>query len=262
MGKRSVGAACLLALLLSLLTGCAAEAAPLSPTDRFFVNDFADVLSAEAEDDIYARGVALYNKTKAQAVVVTVESMDGEVIEDFAYDLANDWGIGEAEQDTGVLILLALEEREVRIEVGSGLEGRLTDGKTGRILDHYAIPYLSEDDFSTGLQEAYAAVVNEICYEFGLDTEAGYIPAEQLDDPYAEGYGPDEVPAWAGIIILLVVLVLVARFPYLIFLGPRGGGFHGPRGGGFHGGFGGRGGGGGFSGGGGGFSGGGSSRGF
>lgn len=259
MKQRAFVVVCLLALTLCLLSGCVEAAAALTPTDRFFVNDFAEVLSAETEDDIYARGVALYNKTKAQAVVVTVESMDGEVIEDFAYDLANAWGIGEAEKDTGVLILLAVEEREVRIEVGSGLEGRLTDGKTGRILDNYAIPYLREDDFSTGLQQAYAAVVNEIYYEFGLETDEGYVPVDQLSDTYGEEI---ELPDWAAIIVVLVVIALVIAKPRLLIFMGHGGRYHGGHGGGFHGGFGGHGGGGGFSGGGGGFSGGGSSRGF
>lgn len=81
--------------------------AALTATDRFFVNDFANVLSDEAENTMYKQGVQLYEKTKAQVVAVTVDSLDGEQIEDYSYDLANRWGIGEAEKDTGVLLLLA-----------------------------------------------------------------------------------------------------------------------------------------------------------
>ena len=146
---RSLVWVCLTALLLCLLSGCDEESGPaaLTATDRFFVNDFANVLSDEAENTMYKQGVQLYEKTKAQVVAVTVDSLDGEQIEDYSYDLANRWGIGEAEKDTGVLLLLAVEEREVRIEVGSGLEGQLTDGKTGRLLDTYAIPSFKKDDF-------------------------------------------------------------------------------------------------------------------
>lgn len=250
-------------LILCLLSGCDEVSGPslLTPMERFFVNDFADVLSDEAENAIYAQGVQLQEKTNAQVVAVTVDSLDGEEIEDYSYDLANAWGIGEAKKDTGALLLLAVEERQVRIEVGSGLEGQLTDGKTGRILDHYAVPYLKEDDFSAGIQKAYEAIVNEVYLEFGMQAEEGYIPADQLPD------SEDEVDGADGFVILVMVFVLIVLFctvgPHLPFWAYLGTNHHRGGRGGFGGGFGGfSGGGGGFSGGGGGFSGGGSSRGF
>lgn len=245
-----------LLLMMGMLVGCTetvdASAASYTPTDRFFVNDFADVLSDAAEDQIYAQGVALQQKTKAQVVAVTVPSMDGDPIEDFAYDLANGWGIGEAEKDSGVLLLLAVEEREVRIEVGSGLEGQLPDGKTGRILDNYAIPHLQEDDYSTGLAKAYQAIVNEVYFEFGMEVPEDYLPADFLPD---NAEPEPTVPLWLAIPLGLIVLVFIIRHPHLALLMLRSSRYSG-------GGHGGRGGGGGFSGGGGGFSGGGSSRGF
>lgn len=253
---------CLLAAMTGLLSGCGQQTEPavsLTPTDRFFVNDYADVLSGQAEEAMYAQGVQLQEKTGAQVVAVTVDSLDGEPLEDYSFELARAWGIGEKDKDTGVLLLLAVEERQVRIEVGSGLEGALPDGKTGRILDHYAIPSLRKNDFSTGMQRAYDAVVNEVYLEFGLEPEEGYVPADQL--PAA---GEDEGFPLAGLVgIVLVVLLLAVlgpRLPFFAYFGGFGrggrGGFGGFGGGGFSGG------GGGFSGGGGGFSGGGSSRGF
>lgn len=250
----------LAALFLGLL--CAALLAlPVSaargdypqPTNDFFVNDFAGCLSADDAREMQARGEALYRATGAQAVVVTVESLDGASIEDYGYGLANEWGIGAEDADSGVLLLLSTGDRQVRIEVGSGLEGQLTDGKTGRILDTYAMPYLRADDFSTGLLEAYKSIVNEVYLEFGLEPESGYEPVESL--PEENENRTTAILAPITIVVILTLIVLLRR------RGGFGGGFYI---GGFSGGGGGfsGGGGGGFSGGGGGFSGGGSSRGF
>lgn len=238
-----------------------AEASLPSPTNQFFVNDFAGVISNEDISEMQKKGESLYHKTKAQAVVVTVNDMGGEVIENYAIKLARQWGIGDAEKNNGVLLLLAVEEREVRIEVGRGLEGAITDIKSGFIIDHYGIEHLSNDDFSTGLSKIYNAIVNEIYIEYDIEPSDDYTPVDELE----EEAGLLEI---GGFILFFIIVVLA-----IIFSGRRRGGPGGPgplffffggghHGGGFHGGSGGGFSGGGFSGGGGGFSGGGSSRGF
>lgn len=250
----------LLAAALLALPASAARTEYPEPTSDFFVNDFAGCLNAEDAQEMQALGEALYRATGAQAVVVTVESLNGASIEDYGYDLANGWGIGDENADSGVLLLLSTGDRQVRIEVGSGLEGRLTDGKTGRILDTYAIPYLQVDDFSTGLLEAYKSIVNEVYIEYGLEPVSDYTPVEEDD-----GLTYEDANRISGVILLasfgfVFVLVLILRRHGH---GGGGGGFYGGGFyGGYHGGGGFSGGGGGFSGGGGGFSGGGSSRGF
>ena len=264
----------LLAAALLVLPASAARTEYPEPTSGFFVNDFAGCLNAEDAQEMQALGEALYRATGAQAVVVTVESLDGASIEDYGYDLANGWGIGDESADSGVLLLLSTGDRQVRIEVGSGLEGRLTDGKPGRILDTYAIPYLQVDDFSTGLLEAYKAIVNEVYIEYDMEPSDGYVPIEE-DYEITDG----DLARFAGaifpILTVLVLIFIVATRRHWgggggfsgggFYGGYHGGGFSGGGGGGFSGGGGGGfsgGGGGGFSGGGGGFSGGGSSRGF
>ncbi len=217
-----------------------------APTDRFFVNDYANVLTDTTEQEIYNAGVQLYQKTGAQAVVVTVESLDGEALEEYTIDLARDWGIGNAEDDSGVLLFLAVQDRQVRIEVGYGLEGALPDAKTGRLLDTYAIPSLSQNDFDTGLRNAYDAIVNEVYLEYGMEADPDYTPVGEQEDA-----SPTIVILW--VIMMVVVLIVCSRRGITIL--PLFFGHHH-----HHGGFGG--GGGGFRGGGGGFGGGGSSRGF
>ena len=239
-------------VLLFVLSGCTAEEEFIKPTERFFVNDFSNVLSAEAEDKIYAAGVQLQEKTEAQVVAVTVPSLNGADIDQYKVELARKWGIGQEEEDNGVLLLLVTEDREVAIATGYGLEGALTDSKTGRLLDTYAVPHFKNDDFSTGMVETYLAIVNEVYIEYGMEPSTGYVPVEKLPQEQPEEEINIGVMAMSVIafIILIAVSSKTGHVPFIFFPGG------GRRGGGF------RGGGGGFSGGGGSFGGGGSSRGF
>ncbi len=254
-------AAVLFGVMCAILLCVPASAAiKWNPTDRFFINDFADVITAEDEERIYQAGVQLYEKTNAQVVAVTVPSLDGMDISDFGLQLGRQWGVGDKEQNSGVVLLFALEERRVRIEVGYGLEGALTDAKTGIILDEYALPYFREDEFSTGMWTTYNALINEVYIEYNLSPESGYTPV--ADEEESASSLLFEI---LFVAVILAAVVGLSRGGIFFFLGgprgPRGrGGFSGGRfsGGGFSGG----GFGGGFSGGGGSFGGGGSSRGF
>ena len=107
-------------------------AAVVSPTSDFYVNDNAGVLTRETKQYIMDTNVELQKKTGAQIVVVTVKSLNGMSIEDYAYQLFNSWGIGDKNKDNGLLLLCSYGDREFRVEVGYGLEGKLPDGKTDR----------------------------------------------------------------------------------------------------------------------------------
>lgn len=213
-----------------------------SPTDRFFVNDYADVLDSETENYIYEIGKAYNNSGGTQVCVLTMDSIGSESLEEFSLETARKWGIGDKDKDNGVLILLVMDSRDIRIEVGYGLEGILNDGKCGRFIRE-ASPLLSDGDFSGGIKMLYESVVGE------------------LEDPQ-----PYEEDGFTGDSMLIVGLAVFLIIMSLFFGGRgrggrgfRGGYFGGGFGGGyFGGGFGGRGGGG-FSGGGGGFGGGGAS---
>ena len=256
----------LLLLIFSLLLavtagGCGQQGTreALQPTERFFVNDFANVLESEAANAMYSMGVTLQEKTGAQVVAVTINSLEGQEIRDFGVNLARDWEIGQKDEDNGVLLLLSVEDREVTIEVGRKLEGGLTDAESKLILERYATPLFKESQYSQGMLNAYRALVNEVYIEYGrppLDDD--YIPIAQLPASDSSEDGSDGLIAIIGIIVLLALLSGVfSRHrhggpPIIFFGGGRGGGFGGGRGGGF-------GGGGGFSGGGGSFGGGGAS---
>ena len=263
--KRILSIAVAAVLLLLASVGAAAAKKYPEPTDRFFINDYADVIDSSAEDEIYSRAAALYEKTGAQAVVVAAKNLGGEEPADYALGLGRQWGVGDKKKNNGVVILFALEERQIYIAVGYGLEGALPDSKTGRIIDNYGLEYLKADNFSEGILQITKAVINEVYIEYGEEPEKGYTP---IDDSEEDGYSTKVAVSWATLIavVLLYLLIFGRRRRFFWFGGP--GGFGGFGGGGFSGGsFGGHssGGGfsgGGFSGGGGSFGGGGAGRGF
>lgn len=251
---------CVCAALVLCLCACdSKEDGYPEPSERFFVNDFADVITDADSDTIYTKGAALNDATTAQAVVVTVESLDGGAASDYALNIGREWGVGAEQDDNGVVILLSVQDREIYIAVGYGLEGALPDSKTGRIIDTYGMQHFSADDFSTGLVNVYNSVVNEIYIEYGMTPDESYTPIATL--PQGEQY--EETSASKVLVSWLVLLVLVSlyigifgrRGGMFIFGLPRffGGGYH-HHSGGFGGGFGG------FHGGGGSFGGGGAGR--
>ena len=160
----------LLIILIALLIPKPTNAV-VGPTYYFYVNDYANILSPETEQFIMNNSIKLNDATKAQIVVVTVPSLDGQDIESYATELFRDFGIGDKDLNNGLLILVALEERLCRIEVGYGLEGVLPDGKTGRYQDVYMIPYFKEDNFDEGIVNGYKAFFATIAKEYNYETD-------------------------------------------------------------------------------------------
>ena len=262
--KRILSVAVAAVLLVLASVGAAAAKKYPEPTDRFFINDYADVIDSSAEDEIYSRAAALYEKTGAQTVVAAVKNLGGEEPAEYALGLGRQWGVGDKKKNNGVVILFALEERQIYIAVGYGLEGALPDIKADRIIETYGLEYLKADNFSEGILQITKAVINEVYIEYGEEPEEGYTP---IDDSEGYGYSKKVAVSWATLIavVLLYLLIFGRRRRFFWFGGP--GGFGGFGGGGFSGGsFGGHSGGGfsggGFSGGGGSFGGGGAGRGF
>lgn len=245
-------------ILLFTLTFCSCgekEKYP-SPSEAFFVNDFAGVIDDTLESEFVARAAALDKATSAQVVIVTVENLGGDAPYQYATELGRRWGVGNEELDNGIVILLSRDDREIFIAVGYGLEGALPDSKTGRIIDVYGLNYLKNDDFSTGLAEIGRAVVNEVYIEYGLSPEAGYVNIDNVTVTQEADSG-EVIIWWIVMIVILIILSIISRRrggAIFFFGGPHG--FGGHSGGSF------RSGGGGFSGGGGSFGGGGAGRGF
>ena len=236
----------------------ASLAAQTLPSPVGFVNDFAKVMRQNDAEATESLAAAVHEKTGAQIAVVTVQSYAPfGSLDEYSIALAENWGIGKKGEDTGVLLILAVSERRVRIEVGYGLEGAIPDSTAGRILDTAVIPAFQAGDFSGGLTRGAREIARFIAREKGID------PAE-LNFSSASSKRQDETIAYiiAGIFIFLVVLLTIMGIFFPSLFPSRTGGRRGGFGSGSFGGSG-FGGGGGFGGfGGGGFGGGGASRGF
>ena len=141
----------LILLLLFILFFTFNVSAMVKPTSEFYVNDYANILSSETEEYIVSKSSKLASVDGTQIVVVTVKNLEGDSLENYATKLFREFGIGDKDKNNGLLLLLALEERQFRVEVGYGLEGILPDGKTGRFQDQYIIPYLKNDKWDEGI---------------------------------------------------------------------------------------------------------------
>ncbi len=143
--------------------------AVVEPTREFYVNDYANLLSNETQKYIISVNRNLNSQTKAQVVVVTIPTLEGDSLEEYSTELFRSFGIGDKKLNNGVLILIALQERECRIEVGYGLEGVLNDAKTGRIQDNYMIPYLKDDNWDAGIKNGFNAIIEELEGEYNVN---------------------------------------------------------------------------------------------
>ncbi len=228
-----------------------------------YVNDFAGVLSQSGRDQLTALCTEVDQKAHAQIAIVTVKSLDGQQIEDYAVNLFKKWGIGPKQSDAGILILLAVGDRRNRIEVGYGLEPILPDGKVTSF-QREALPYLRDGNYDAALLLMTRRVADVIAQDRGVTlTAKSSIPPARIARNNGQGRGPSPL---AIIIFLIFLFILISnlfrrggggRGGSGWWIGPMIGGMMGGGGGFGGGGFGGGGGGGGFGGFGGGASGGG-----
>lgn len=250
IARRATWTACWLTLVLLFSTMIHAEVSYPALTGR--VMDLAGILTADEHERLVAKLTAHERMTSNQLVIVTIPTLDGLSIEEYGYQLGRHWGIGTREHNNGVLLILALQERKVRIEVGYGLEGALPDAIAANIIQTRILPHFRQGNMAAGVNAGVSAILQAIQGE----------------------YKPQKVSHKSGSSSLAIGFLLLA-FVGLIFLsmfGPPGlrqalrGSSH--RNGGWGGGWGSGGsggsgfGGGGFSGGGGGFGGGGASGGW
>jgi uncharacterized protein len=154
-----------LLLSLLLLGGAACErAAPVADTSGLpaltgRVVDRADLLTAAEEARLSGKAEALEREVGPQYVVVTVTSLGGRPIEDYSLDLGRYWGVGHKGRDDGLMLVVAPAERKVRIEVGRGLERRVTDPFAGRVIREQALPRFKENRFGEGIERASDALI-------------------------------------------------------------------------------------------------------
>lgn len=123
------------------------------------VVDQAEVLDASVETQLSEKLKAHEEATTEQLVVATVSDLQGRSIEEYGYQLGRHWGIGQAGKDNGALLIVAPDSREVRIEVGYGLEGRLTDAQSSAIINQAITPAFREGDYAAGITQGVEAMI-------------------------------------------------------------------------------------------------------
>ncbi len=138
--------------VVCFVVSAAAQTGPTFPALTSRITDQAGLLSADDYTAIMAELAALEQKSTDQFAVVTVKSLEGYPIEDYGYRLGREWGIGQKGKDNGILLIVAPNERKVRIEVGRGLEPVMTDAMSSLIIRNAILPEFRRGDFSAGIR--------------------------------------------------------------------------------------------------------------
>jgi len=240
----------ILLTLLLLVTAFAPPSLASTIPERpsHYVMDLAGILDQSTEGRLNGFLRELEQKTGAQVVLLSIDSLEGNSLEGFSLSVAEKWGLGQRDRDNGLLILFAMKERKYRFEVGYGLEGILPDSLVGSIGREYIVPYFRKGDYASGAAATTLAVASVIAKDKGV-TITG-MPS--LGRP-ASGTRADTELSLSGkvflILIFIIFIYMLIRHPRALFLfllyssmgGRRsswggGGGFGGGGGGGFGGG--------------------------
>jgi len=170
------------------------------------VMDEANLLPEAAETELEARLGRFEAETGHQLAVLTVPNLGGEPIEDYSMRVVETWKLGRAEEDDGVLLLVARDDRQMRLEVGYGLEGRLTDMGSRRILDHVVAPRFRDGDFAGGVS-AGADAVMAVLQDEGAET-----PVDPLAGRYPEPFGIGDLAGllFGGLLMLILLVTILS----------------------------------------------------
>jgi uncharacterized protein len=161
----------LLVLVLLIFTLCPAAALDV-PKLQGRVNDLAGLISRGTEAELESRMAELESSDSTQLVILTITSLEGEVLEEYSIRVAEEWGIGQKGYDNGALLLVSKNDRSVRLEVGYGLEGSLTDLLAGRIIDNEILPNFSAGRFDAGFLKGVEAVTAAVKGEYKAEAKA------------------------------------------------------------------------------------------
>jgi uncharacterized protein len=174
------------------------------------VVDAANILSAETETALTARLEALETQSQRQLVVATIPDLEGYDVADYGYRLGRAWGIGDKDRNDGVILLIAPNERRMRIEVGYGLEPVLTDALSAEIIRNEITPRFRDGDFDGGVTAGVEAIARQITLPPEEAQAIAASAAEQSDG--------------AGAVPLILFWIFVAIVIFVIVIGNRGGG--------------------------------------
>lgn len=183
----------------SLETVFALEIPPLHKR----VNDYAHMISPPIQQQLEEKLAALEQSDSTQIAVLTVTDLQGVSIEEYSMEVAKKWKIGQKQLNNGVIFIVAKENRKMRIEVGYGLEGRLTDILAGRILDNEVRPFFKEGNFDEGFSRGVDGIIQAVRGEY----RASDSPVRRSSSRGASRWsGAVYIFAWIALIIALIVI--------------------------------------------------------
>ena len=160
------------------------------PTLNTPVTDKADVINSSDEKALNQKLTNLSNETGIQVAVLTIPSLEGEALESYSMKVVEDWKLGQKGEDNGVLLLVSIGDRSLRIETGYGVEGDLTDTKCGLIIRNVITPHFQNGDYSRGIVQGVTAIVENVAVNF----------SENSDSPII--YENDDSDDWEGFLVV------------------------------------------------------------
>lgn len=166
-----------------------------------FVNDYAQILTAEQKQALETKLVQFEKETSNEISVAIIKSLKGDTAENFAVKLFEEWGIGKKDKDNSILLLVALDDRKIKIEVGYGLEGALTDAQSYWIYNDILKPAFQQEKYFEGISDATDKIIAAVKGE--------YVPASTTDGSQKSDFNFDLV--WIGVFFLIWISSMLAR---------------------------------------------------
>lgn len=157
----------LILIFFSIQLGFSLQVPPLNSR----VNDYAGILDSTQRQTLENLLEDAENQTTSQFVLLTIKSLEGEQLEDFSMQVAEKWKIGQKGLDNGVILLVAMEEKKIRIEVGYGLESILTDAKCGYIIRNFMVGQFRNGNYYQGIHDALVNITGIVNKEFDISPE-------------------------------------------------------------------------------------------
>lgn len=181
-----------------------------------YVYDDAGILDSDTESQTNTILAELKVKTGAQVFVITIPSLNGSTIAEYANELFNTIGIGDKERNDGVLLLISSVDSRVRLEIGVGLEDVLTDSLSGRILDDYFVPYRTDGNYDSAVILTASAVANTIAADHDVTLSNTYNTNISADTE-SESH-PATKSDIALIILFFVAFIVISLFPFITII--------------------------------------------
>ncbi|MCJ8006568.1 TPM domain-containing protein [Lederbergia wuyishanensis] len=178
------------------------------PVGDIYVQDFANIITTEQKNELIKLGEYLEKETEVGIVVLTVESLENISVEEYAKEAVNAYELDSGIENIGVLILFALNERKIYIEVGSDLQDTLREDNIGKIIETHALPYLEDGELSQAISNTYKKLFNEVASEYGVDKQV-------KTESFEYGYGEEKSRLFLIIYIFIILGIIYLDYRFL-----------------------------------------------